>query len=132
MPRCTTGRVLAAATAAFGLVVAAQGTASAAPVSIDATFGGRGEWNADPYGNTPGDSIRACDTSSDGWGIEVKLDIGRDGTWDRIATTRGHNAKYCSPWKSGNIKEGTPVSIQVANVDGGVTYPKGSLLLSHA
>ncbi|WP_374119465.1 hypothetical protein [Streptomyces sp. RKAG290] len=125
-------RLVAAAAAAIGLVMAAQGTAVAAPKPIDASFGGYGEWNADPSGSIPGDSIRACDTAADGWGIEVKLDIGRDGTWDRTATTRGHNSPYCSPWKSGNIAEGTPVSVQVTNVDGGVTYPKGSLLLSHA
>ncbi|WP_406448038.1 hypothetical protein OG782_04210 [Streptomyces sp. NBC_00876] len=132
MRRSTTGRVAAAAAVAFGLVVAAQGTASAAPKSVDASFGGYGGWNPDPYGDIPGDAIRACDTSADGWSIEVKLDIGRDGTWDRTVNTRGHNSPYCSPWKSGNIKEGTPVSIQVANVNDGVTYPKGSLLLSHA
>ncbi|MFD7720428.1 hypothetical protein [Streptomyces sp. NPDC059814] len=132
MPKFTAGRVVAAVVAAFGLVVAAQGTASAAPKTIEATFGGYGGWNPDPYSGIPGDAIRACDTTADGWGIEVKLDIGRDGTWDRTVSTRGHNSPYCSPWKSGNIKEGTPVSIQVANVDGGVTYPKGSLLLSHA
>ncbi|ROQ63194.1 hypothetical protein EDD93_5932 [Streptomyces sp. 840.1] len=132
MLKSTGGRVLAAAVAAFGLVVAAQGTAAAAPKSVGASFGGYGEWNPDPSGGIPGDSIRACDTSADGWGIEVKLDIGRNGTWDRVASTRGHNSPYCSPWKSGDIKEGTPVSVQVTNVDGGVTYPKGSLLLSHA
>ncbi|MBO0915912.1 hypothetical protein [Streptomyces laculatispora] len=132
MLKFTAGRVVAAAAAAFGLVIAGQGTAVAAPKSIEATFGGYGEWNPDPYDGVPGDSIRACDTTADGWGIEVKIDIGRNGTWDRIANTRGHNSPYCSPWKSGNIKEGTPVSIQVANVNGGVTYPKGSLLLSHA
>lgn len=132
MLKFTGGRVVAAAVAAFGLVIAAQGTAAAAPKPIEATFGGYGEWNPDPYGSIPGDSIRACDTGADGWGIEVKLDIGRDGTWDRVVSTRGHNSPYCSPWKSGNIKEGTPVSIQVANVNAGVTYPKGSLLLSHA
>ncbi|WLQ32434.1 hypothetical protein P8A18_02765 [Streptomyces castrisilvae] len=125
-------RLAAAAAAAFGLVVTAQGTASAAPRTVDATFGGYGEWNADPYGGAPGDSIRACDTSADGWSIEVKLDIGGDGTWDRTATTRGHTAPYCTSWKTGNIKEGTPVRIQVANVNGGATYPKGSLLLSRA
>ncbi|WLQ44538.1 hypothetical protein P8A22_34320 [Streptomyces laculatispora] len=132
MLKFTAGRVVAAAATAFGLVIAAQGTAAAAPKAIEATFGGYGEWNPDPYDGIPGDSIRACDTTADGWGIEVKIDIGRNGTWDRIANTRGHNSPYCSPWKSGNIKEGTPVSIQVANVNGGVTYPKGSLLLSHA
>ncbi|RPK36393.1 hypothetical protein EES39_32025 [Streptomyces sp. ADI92-24] len=132
MLKFTAGRVVGAAAAAFGLVIAAQGTAAAAPKTIEATFGGYGEWNPDPYDGIPGDSIRACDTTVDGWGIEVKIDIGRNGTWDRIANTRGHNSPYCSPWKSGNIKEGTPVSIQVANVNGGVTYPKGSLLLSHA
>ncbi|GAA3007575.1 MULTISPECIES: hypothetical protein [Streptomyces] len=126
------GRLAAVAATAFGLVVTVQTTASAEPRTVDAVFGGYGEWNADPYGSAPGDSIRACDTEADGWSIEVKLDIDRDGTWDRVATTRGHTAPYCTPWKTGNIKEGTPVRVQVTNVGGDATYPKGSLLLSRA
>ncbi|MEU2248940.1 hypothetical protein [Streptomyces sp. NPDC019224] len=126
------GRTVAVAVAAFGLVLTGQTTASAAPRTVEAAFGGYGEWNADPYGSAPGDSIRACDTTADGWSIEVKLDIGRDGTWDRTATTRGHTSPYCTPWKTGNLKEGTPVRVQVTNVGGDATYPKGSLLLSHA
>ncbi|MFF7340155.1 hypothetical protein ACFZAT_22825 [Streptomyces sp. NPDC008163] len=132
MARSGAGRIAVTAAAAFGLVVTAQTTAHAEPRTVDAVFGGYGEWNADPYGAAPGDSIRACDTDADGWSIEVKLDIGRDGTWDRTATTRGHTSPYCTPWKTGDIKEGTPVLVQVANVGGDATYPKGSVLLSRA
>lgn len=108
MPRFTGRRVVAAAVAAFGLVIAAQGTAAAAPKPIEATFGGYGEWNPDPYGSIPGDSIRACDTSADGWGIEVKLDIGRDGTWDRVASTRGHNSPTAARGRAATSRKARP------------------------
>jgi hypothetical protein len=109
------------AAAGFGLVLGAQGTAQAAasasfmqdahvPASGGSwTDGGYGRFNADPLGSWPGDAIQACDTASDGWGVEIKLDIGGDGTIDRTATTDGHTAGYCSPWKTGNIAEGTLV-----------------------
>ncbi|WP_393055018.1 hypothetical protein [Streptomyces sp. LN549] len=132
MLKTAAARVVTAAAAALGLVVAVQGTASAAPKSISVGSGGYGQWNADPSGGIPGDSIRACDAAADGWSVEVRLDIGRNGTWDRVTSTRGHNSPYCGAWKSGDIQEGTPVSIQVTYVNGEVTYPKGSLLLSHA
>lgn len=72
---------------------------------------GTGRFQADPSGSIPGDAIRACDTSADGFGIRVGLDIGADGDVDRIVTTEGHNSPYCSAWGSGNIAEGTSVRL---------------------
>ncbi|MEY6563589.1 hypothetical protein AB8B12_01195 [Streptomyces sp. PGLac3x] len=125
-------RVLAGTGAAFALVLGATGAASAAPSDPIKTRGGYAQWNADPSGSIPGDSIRACDNTADGWGIEAWLDINRDGTIDRVATTRGHNAPYCSSWKSGDIPEGTPVTIYAVTVNGGITLEKGGALWSKA
>lgn len=81
-------------------------------------FGGYGQWNPNPSGSIPGDSIKACDTAADGWGIETWLDSNRDGTIDRIATTRGHDSPYCSAWESGNLPENTYVDVYVVQVKG--------------
>jgi hypothetical protein len=81
-------------------------------------YGGYGQWNPNPSGSIPGDSIRACDNTSDGWAIETWLDSNRDGTIDRIASTRGHTAGYCSAWKAGNLPENTYVNIYVVQVKG--------------
>lgn len=115
MLRSRRSRILATTLGAVGLVIGAQSQANAAgPVTIySATGGGYGQWNPDPSGSIPGDSIRACDTTADGYGIETWLDINRNGSIDRIASTRGHNSPYCSPWASGNIAEGTPVTVYV-------------------
>lgn len=107
-----TARAAAVTAVALGVVVGLQGQAFAAPVKLSIT-GGYGEWNADPSGSTPGDAIRACDTSADGDGIKVSLDIDRDTIEDRWASTAGHTAGYCSPWASGNIGEGTTVWVTV-------------------
>lgn len=69
----------AVVTCALGLVVGAQGVATAAPKTIDLYTGtgelfGYGQWNDDPSGSIPGDSIKACDSRSDGLFIEVGLD----------------------------------------------------------
>ncbi|MEU2774164.1 hypothetical protein ABZ646_14790 [Streptomyces sp. NPDC007162] len=90
--------------------------------------GGYGVWNYDPgpdpigYGDAPGDAIAACDTAADGWGIEVRLDIGRDGDIDRTVSTRGNNSPYCSGYATGNIPEGTPVRVWVVKVSGSTDY----------
>jgi hypothetical protein len=131
MRKPTRGRVAAVTVATAALVFAAQGTATAAPQRVN-TEGGYAQWNADPYNGIPGDAIRACDTTADGWGIEAWLDINRDGTIDRIASTRGHNAPYCTGWASGDIAEGTPVSIWAVTVKGTSTKEKGGLIWSHA
>ncbi|MEU3262097.1 hypothetical protein [Streptomyces albidoflavus] len=88
--------------------------------------GGTGYWAPDPWNGDPGDAIRACDNTTDGKGVEVTLDIHRDGSIDRVATTRGYNAGYCSPWKTGNLKEGTLVRVKFMVVKGGTVYESHS------
>ncbi|MER7056071.1 MULTISPECIES: hypothetical protein [unclassified Streptomyces] len=109
-------RVAAAAVGTAALVVGMQGSAWAATaITID---GGHGWWSADPSDGNPGDAIKACDNTADGWGIRVMLDIHRDGTMDRVATTQGHDSPYCTGWATGNIKEDTEVRIWVQKVKG--------------
>ncbi|MEK8168809.1 hypothetical protein NKH77_00305 [Streptomyces sp. M19] len=86
-----------------------------------AVTGGYGRWSDNPSGSTPGDAIKVCDTKDDRWGIETWLDYDRDGKVDRIASTRGHSASYCSPWKTGNLPEDGPVDIAVIQVMGNQT-----------
>nr|WP_181803170.1 hypothetical protein [Streptomyces shenzhenensis] len=81
-----------------------------------------GNFNQDPVGGTnptPGDAIRACDFTADGWGVTTYLDIGSNGSWDRTSTTAGNAADYCSPWATGNIGEGTKVTIKACNTKSG-------------
>ncbi|MFJ6571067.1 hypothetical protein ACIQNU_27005 [Streptomyces sp. NPDC091292] len=121
------GRTSALAVAVVGLWGAAALPAAAAqsasdgvgesvgiladPHSVPVMYGGvqRGlvQWQQDPdaASGRKGDSIRVCDTySGDGRGVEARLIV--NGSVDRIATTQGHNAPYCSPWKSGDLTEG--------------------------
>lgn len=68
MNKVRAARVATVIVGAGALVLGMQGSAWAAekiPVS-----GGYGQWQADPSGSVPGDSIRACDTAADGWGSE--------------------------------------------------------------
>ncbi|GAA5703806.1 hypothetical protein AQJ43_25780 [Streptomyces avermitilis] len=131
MLRSARGRVVTTVLAATALLLGAQGTATAAAQRAN-TEGGYALWNADPDGATPGDSVRACDTTTDGWGIEARLDINRDGTIDRTASTRGRTAPYCTAWKSGDIPEGAPVAVYAVTVRGDDTKDKGGLIWSHA
>ncbi|MFZ4280622.1 hypothetical protein [Streptomyces rhizosphaericola] len=117
---------------AFTLVIGVQGEAWAVIKMTLKDGGGYGQWSADPSGSTPGDAIRACDDTSDGWGIQLELDIHRDGTVDRIATTRGHNAPYCTEWKTGNIKEGTKVTLKLYKVKGNEIGPYWTTMNSTA
>lgn len=94
--------------------------------------GGNGQWSADPAGSTPGDAIKACDDASDGWGIQLELDIDADGDTDRVATTRGHNAPYCTGWKTGNIKEDTDVILRLFKVKGNTIGPYWTTMNSKA
>lgn len=110
-------------------VVMFTATAAAADAQTYGAYegGGYGVWMQDPgddqYGNPgPGDAIQACDIKADGWGIEVRLDIGRDGDIDRKVSTRGHAADYCSEWKTGDIKEDTPIRMWVVKVHGDTDY----------
>lgn len=111
--RSTAARAAAVVLGGVTLVTGMQGQAMAASTVTISHPGGYGQWNPDPSGSIPGDAIRACDNAADGWGIEVWLDINRNGTIDRIASTRGHDSPYCSSWASGNIAEGTPVDVYV-------------------
>lgn len=80
-----------------------------------------GNFNQDPVEstNTPGDAIRACDFTSDGWAVTTYLDIGSNGTWDRTATTAGQPSGDCGAWETGNIAEGTKVTIKACNTKAG-------------
>jgi len=114
---------------AFALGLVTANSASAAYWSYGAyEGGGYGIWNYDPgpdpigYGDAPGDAIAACDSAADGWGIEVRLDIGRDGDIDRKVSTRGQHSPYCSDYATGDITEGTPVRVWVVKVNGTTDY----------
>ncbi|MCZ4511006.1 hypothetical protein O3Q52_23000 [Streptomyces sp. ActVer] len=127
--KLTKARAACVTLCAFGLGFVTANSASAASFSYGAYEGGGwGYWQEDPgpdpmgYGDAPGDSIGACDMKADGWGIEVRLDIGRDGDIDRKVSTRGQDSPYCSDWKSGDIKEGTPVRVWVVKVRGTTDY----------
>jgi hypothetical protein len=112
------GRALLTLAVGVALALALAGQAHAASknlvIGVDTASHSYGivYYQGDPSGGAPGDSIKACDTSSDGWGVEVQLDIHRNGTVDRIATTQGHTATYCTPYASGNIAEGTLLRIR--------------------
>jgi len=83
---------------------------------------GEGWFNADPSGGVPGDAITACDRRSDGMSYAVELDINpKAGHWDtdRIASTRGHLAGYCTGWISGNIAEETKVALRICMIESG-------------
>jgi hypothetical protein len=131
-------RLLLSIFGAFALIIGVQGQAQADSASAvvgerDAgvlsqsiyldvywndVFRGYSDFNADPSGSIPGDSIRACDGKADGRGIVTQLDINRNGTVDRSASTRGKNAPYCTSWKGGNIAENKPVRIRGCVVRG--------------
>ncbi|MDX2704299.1 hypothetical protein PV350_15695 [Streptomyces sp. PA03-6a] len=122
-------RAVGVVLAAFGLVCTIGNSASAASFSWGAyEGGGYGYWMQDPgpdpigWDDAPGDSIAACDTIADGWGIEVRLDVNRDGDIDRKVSTRGQHSPYCSGWASGNLPEGTPIRMWVVKVKGDTEY----------
>ncbi|MFF9283978.1 hypothetical protein [Streptomyces griseosporeus] len=83
---------------------------------------GFADWNADPDNTVtpaiPGDALAVRDILGDGWGIEAEAatQVGAEGY--RKATSRGHAAYYFSGWKTGNIKEGTPITVTVCAVKG--------------
>ncbi|MER5184579.1 hypothetical protein ABT009_40810 [Streptomyces sp. NPDC002896] len=81
------------------------------------TYAGAMVWNADPLngGSIPGDAFQVVDRLSDGRGMEATM---ISPTTGRVATTRGHEATYYSPWNTGNLDEGTPVYIQLCAVKG--------------
>ncbi|WP_443075627.1 transposase [Streptosporangium sp. NBC_01469] len=120
-------RALTGVLAALGLLVASASPAQASGLVWSIwTCGvhewcpspGTAYWSDDPSGSAPGDAIGACDPAADGWGVEVQLDVNRNGTVDRIATTRGHASPYCSPWATGDLPEGAPVRVRGCQVKG--------------
>ncbi|MFI7070561.1 hypothetical protein [Micromonospora sediminicola] len=122
------GRVLMSGVAALVVVLAGQTPALASSDAYleyyagDGSLRGRGYFQADPNAGAPGDAIKACDVSADGYGIEVQMDINPDASpyWqtDRVATTRGQNSPYCTPWVTGNIAEETKVELKICLVKG--------------
>lgn len=113
--RKTVARAVATGACAVGLVAALQGQAWAATiVGIPAVGdGGSAQFNGDT------NSIRACDTKADGWGIQATLRFPvSDNRPDLKIDTRGHAAPYCSPWKRGNLTEGGTYRLFVVPVAG--------------
>ncbi|MET7922063.1 hypothetical protein ABZU45_41075 [Streptomyces avermitilis] len=133
-------RFLGTAVAVAGLtgaaVVTGAGSASADPnftFSVDRVgksfsiavynnhvLAGFADWNADPDDEpgAPGDALQVRDILGDGWGIEAEAEAQVGGAGYRKATSRGHAAYYRSGWKTGNIKEGTPITVSVCAVQG--------------
>ncbi len=141
--RATT--LLATAALAAGTLVAGAGSASAASITFaydspngsgqivvlrDGKHAGYLYWNSDPIPelNWPGDAFLASDGLADGYGIEAHL---YSGTLHRMATTRGHDAPYETPWRTGNLPEGEMVLLQVCYVKG-TSSTCSNTMLKHA
>ncbi|MEU3555809.1 hypothetical protein [Streptomyces fragilis] len=104
--------------AGFGLMLGVATSASAATaIPID----GRGTayWQADPSGGVPGDALRVCDTNADGYAVRAVLTTYSNVTHRREVDTSGHAAGYCTPWKTGDLPEGTKVMISTQYGKGG-------------
>ncbi|WP_399885449.1 hypothetical protein ACGH7X_14695 [Streptomyces sp. BBFR51] len=104
--------------AASGVLVLGISTSASAVDTIPASSYGHAEWNANPSGSTPGDSLRACDTKADGYGVKAKA---FNSNYDvvRTASTSGLSAGHCTSWKSGNLPEGQRFQIITYRVKGG-------------
>ncbi|MEU3727930.1 hypothetical protein AB0E81_00720 [Streptomyces sp. NPDC033538] len=104
--------------AASGVLVFGISTSATALDTIPASSYGRAEWNANPSGSTPGDSLRACDTNADGYGVKAKM---FNSNYDvvRTASTSGLSAGQCTSWKSGNLPEDNRFQIITYRVKGG-------------
>ncbi|MEU9952273.1 hypothetical protein [Streptomyces sp. NBC_01336] len=103
---------------ASGVLVLAMSTAASAATTIPAGSYGYAEWNADPDGSRPGDSLRVCDDKADGFGVTAKL-MNSQYVVIRTVTTAGHSSDYCSPWKSGNLTEGDRFLVYTYRTKGG-------------
>ncbi|MEV7089003.1 hypothetical protein AB0O07_24470 [Streptomyces sp. NPDC093085] len=125
-----------------GLLSAGAGSARAASVTFEASAGGGANrkyvqvvvvrngkhvgyvyWNGDPDPvlGWPGNAMIVADTSTDTWGIEAYLNpVGR------VATTRGHNAPYVSPWATGDLPEGRRYELRVCLVRGAASSCSGA------
>jgi hypothetical protein len=115
-------------TASADTAAADNGATVTAPIGIQANtsvfevvyqgrHAGYGAFSADPGGDfngdgaaDPGDAIIAIDDTADGFGVETRLSTGR------IATTRGHDSPYTSPWKTGDLPEGNTYTVRVCVV----------------
>ncbi|MGA5503270.1 hypothetical protein [Streptomyces umbrinus] len=77
------------------------------------------QWWADPdaEAGTPGDTLVATDSLTDGYGIEAHLSTGR------VASTEGHSAPY-TVQDGGNLTEGNKYTMWVCVVKG--TFSKCS------
>ncbi|MFD9288077.1 hypothetical protein ACFWBV_07155 [Streptomyces sp. NPDC060030] len=106
------GTILASSALVFGM-----STSASAVTTIPANGYGHAEWNADPSGSTPGDSLRVCDTKADGYGVKARVFNSNYDTV-RTASTAGTNAPYCTGWKSGDLPEGTRYQIITYRVKG--------------
>ncbi|MER5968953.1 hypothetical protein ABT112_04265 [Streptomyces sp. NPDC002055] len=84
-------------------------------------YAGMAYWQADPIPaqDVPGDAIQAVDPLADGWGVEAILDTG--GGY-RTVSTRGHDSPYLSPYKTGDLTEGSTVRLRVCLVKGLNSY----------
>lgn len=81
---------------------------------------GEVEWNADPSGcYQNGDSIRVCDTRTDGIGLTTYM-MNVAGAPD--VTTIGHNAPYCSGWYSKNLVEDYRVELETRGYNDGYVF----------
>ncbi|GLI03433.1 hypothetical protein [Phytohabitans aurantiacus] len=121
-------KILAASIAATILVLGLGGSPAFAADKVQIGFYGGADccyfgdvlWNEDPDEEGPGDSVRACDYMSDGWGIKGWV-YDEYGVLLRTVTTQGHAASYCTSWNSGNLPEGMPVYIVGCRIKGTTT-----------
>ncbi|WP_326661812.1 hypothetical protein [Streptomyces sp. NBC_00385] len=103
---------------ASGVLVLTMSTAASAATTIPAASYGYAQWNPNPSGSTPGDAMRACDNSADGYGVTAKL-MNSDYVWIRTVTTAGHSANYCTPWKGGDLDEDDRFLVYTFRTKGG-------------
>lgn len=106
---------------ASGALVLGISSSASAATTIPGGRYGYAQWNADPSGSTPGDSLRVCDNNADGFGVTAKL-MNSQYVVIRTVTTAGHSAGtsgYCSPWKSGNLTEGDRFLVYTYRTKGG-------------
>ncbi|MGW3208227.1 hypothetical protein [Streptomyces sp. NPDC001135] len=74
-------------------------------------YAGMAYWQANPLEpDIPGDALQAIDSYADGWGVEAIL------IPDRTVSTAGHSAPYISPYKTGNLTEGSTVKLRACAV----------------
>jgi hypothetical protein len=85
-------------------------TSASAATQIPADGTGYAYWQSDPSGTIPGDALRVCDTKADGYGVRAVLTTYSGGSY-REVNTSGHAAGYCTPWKTGDLPEGTKLVI---------------------